>query len=249
MVSPSPWLPLARWLRVELPSRKRYPPFRITRRTRLRWRRYPENERRAWALGSYSFSKRFRYADKVPNVYDVDVMRPFVLNSAFLLAYAVPALSSELPSRKPGLWEVRTRIENVNAPAQVVRQCIDAATDQMLQSIAGPFNPASCPERNVQSSASSTTIDFKCTVAGKPATAHSFITGSLDDAYTMIVTSQRDEITGGRMTMTMEGKWLGACAADQRPGDIVMSNGVKINVPEIQKRGLSTIPLTPGESR
>jgi hypothetical protein len=176
-------------------------------------------------------------------------MRPFVLSSTLLLVYAVPALSAELPSRKPGLWEVRTSIENVDAPVRVIRQCIDAATDQMLQSIAGPFNPASCPERNVQSSANSTTIDFKCTVDGKPATAHSLITGSLDSAYTMVVTSKSDKSAGGSMTMTMEGKWLGACAADQKPGDIVLSNGVKINVPELQKRGPSTMPLTPGESR
>src|SRR6516225_3490068 len=158
-------------------------------------------------------------------------MRRIVLSSALLLANAVPALSSELPSRKPGLWEVKTSIENVNAPARVIRQCIDAATDQMLQSIAGPFNPASCPERNVQSSADSTTIDFKCTVGGKPATAHSLITGSLDRAYTRTVTAQGDKSVVGSMTMTMEGKWLGACAADQRPGDIVLGNGVKINVP------------------
>jgi hypothetical protein len=176
-------------------------------------------------------------------------MRPFVLSSTLLLVYAVPALSAELPSRKPGLWEVRTSIENVDAPVRVIRQCIDAATDQMLQSIAGPFNPASCPERNVQSSANSTTIDFKCTVGGKPATAHSLITGSLDSAYTMTVTSESDKSAGGSMTMTLEGKWLGACAADQKPGDIVLSNGVKINVPELQKRSLSTMPLTPGESR
>jgi len=176
-------------------------------------------------------------------------MRPVVLSLALVLVCAVPVLSSELPSRKPGLWEVKTSIADVNAPARVIRQCIDAATDQMLQSIAGPFDPASCPERNVQSSANSTTIDFKCTVGGKPATAHSLITGSLDSAYTMTVTAQSDRSAAGGMTMTMEGKWLGACAADQKPGDIVLGNGVKINVPELQKRSLSTIPLTPGESR
>jgi hypothetical protein len=202
-----------------------------------------------WALGPYSFLKRIRYAGKEPNVYCEDVMRPVVLSSALLLTFAIPALASELPSRRPGLWEVKTSIGNVNAPARVVKQCIDAATDQMLQSIAGPFNPVTCPERNVQNSADSTAIDFKCTVGGKPATAHSIITGSLDSAYTMIVTSKSDQIAGTTMTMTMEGKWLGACAADQRPGDIVLGNGVKINVPEMEKRSLSTIPLTPGESR
>ena len=47
--------------------------------------------------------------------------------------------------------------------------------------------------------------------------------------------------------MTMEGKWLGACAADQKPGDIVMSNGMKINIPELQKRIIA--PAMPSPSR
>ena len=45
------------------------------------------------------------------------------------------------------------------------------------------------------------------------------------------------------MVMTMEGQWLGACTADQKPGDIVMGNGAKINLPELQKR--STSPSFP----
>jgi len=59
------------------------------------------------------------------------------------------ALAAEPLSRKPGLWEVKTTIENSSAPARVVKQCIDAATDQLSQSIAGPFSAAACPERNV----------------------------------------------------------------------------------------------------
>jgi hypothetical protein len=28
----------------------------------------------------------------------------------------------------------------------------------------------------------------------------------------------------------MEAKWIGPCKADQKPGDMVMSNGMKMNV-------------------
>jgi hypothetical protein len=49
------------------------------------------------------------------------------------------------------------------------------------------------------------------------------------------------------MDMTMEAKWLGPCAADQKPGDIIMSNGVKINIPEMEKRSIA--PATPQPSR
>jgi hypothetical protein len=169
-------------------------------------------------------------------------MRLIALMSILLLCVAPASAADEL-SRKPGLWEVKTSIDNANAPVRVVRQCIDAETDQMLQSVAGPFNPAACERGDVQHAADTTTIDFKCTVAGKPATAHSVVTDSLDSAYTMTVTAQSDAIANGKMVMTMDGKWLGACAADQKPGDVILSNGVKINILEIQKR--SNSPASP----
>jgi len=165
--------------------------------------------------------------------------------SILALVCVAPAAAADGPSRKPGLWEVKTRIETANAPALVVRQCIDAATDPMLQSIAGPIDPAVCAERNVRSAPNATTLDFKCTVAGKPATAHAVITGSFEDAYELAVTAQGEAIAGGQMTMLMEGKWLGPCAADQRPGDVILSNGMKINLPEMKKRAAPADRATP----
>ena len=44
---------------------------------------------------------------------------------------------------------------------------------------------------------------------------------------------------GNDVATAMDGKWLGACAADQKPGDVIMSNGVKVNVPDLQKRALA----------
>ncbi|MDR3486896.1 MAG: DUF3617 family protein [Bradyrhizobium sp.] len=166
-------------------------------------------------------------------------MRLIQATSILVVIFTMSALATELPSRKPGLWQVKTSIENSNAPARVIQQCIDAATDQMMQSSAGPFAPQVCPLRDVQRSENSFTIDSTCAIGGKPATAHAAVTGSFDSAYTMIVTSQSDDIPGGKMIMTMEGKWLGPCTADQKPGDIVMSNGMKINIPEMAKRSTS----------
>ena len=47
--------------------------------------------------------------------------------------------------------------------------------------------------------------------------------------------------------MSMEGKWLGACAAGQQPGDVIMANGVKVNIPELQKRAVGPDPLQPAK--
>jgi hypothetical protein len=167
--------------------------------------------------------------------------------SILVLICTTSALAAELPSRKPGLWEVKTSIENRNAPAQVIRQCIDATTDQMMQSSAGPFALAVCPKREVQRSENSITIDSTCTIGGKPATASAVVTGSFDSAYTMTVTSQSEDLPGGKMIMTMEAKWLGPCAPDQKPGDMIMSNGRTINILEMQKHTLS--PAIPPQPR
>lgn len=173
-------------------------------------------------------------------------MRLVRATSILVLICATPALAAELPSRRPGLWEVRTSIGNRNAPAPVIRQCIDATTDQMMQSSAGPYSAAACPKREVQSSADSTTIDSTCTVGGKTATAHAVITGSFDSAYTMTVTSLSEDDPRSKMIMTTEAKWLGPCAADQKPGDMIMSNGVKMNILELQKHTpWPGVPLPP----
>ena len=38
-----------------------------------------------------------------------------------------------------------------------------------------------------------------------------------------------------KTTMTIEAKWTGACKPDQKPGDVIMGNGMKMNVSDMQK--------------
>jgi hypothetical protein len=166
--------------------------------------------------------------------------------AAFLiLAGALSAVADEIiPARKAGLWEIRTirqevRMEGKNtvtAPRSF-RQCTDAATDQMLMKWTGFL----CPTRNVKRSGNAITIDEACMVqpgfhVGKSSAAsHTTITGDFGSVYTMRGTFT---MTGGIMraglnaTWTQEAKWLGPCTADQKPGDIIWSDGRKYNVLE-----------------
>lgn len=171
-------------------------------------------------------------------------MARFAAAAALVLAGAMPTVAAEMPTRKAGLWEIRTSLESRGGAGMTVQQCIDAATDQMMMSSAGPLAQAACPKRDVQRSGDTMTIDSTCTFKDRTATTHAVITGSFDRAYTMTVTSQSDAMPGGKMTMTMEGKWLGPCAADQKPGDMIMGGGLKLNILEMQKHGLSQgVPL------
>jgi Protein of unknown function (DUF3617) len=158
---------------------------------------------------------------------------------------AVPASAAELPSRKPGLWEIKVNLESRNIPGQTMQQCIDAATDQMMQSGTGPAGQNACSKRDVQQSAGAITIDSVCTVGGKATTSHAEITGSFDSAYTMTMTTDVATAPGGKSVITMAAKWLGPCAADQKPGDMIMANGTKINVLDMQKKAGKASPSRP----
>jgi hypothetical protein len=176
-----------------------------------------------------------------------DFMEPIrvALLLALISAIPAPAAAADLPSRKPGLWQITMNIEGRAASPQVILQCIDPTTDQMMQSNSGPYSATVCPKREVHQSADSITIDSVCTIGGKPATAHATITGSFDSTYTMTVTSQSEAIPASNMTMTIGGKWLGPCTADQKPGDIIFSNGRKLNILQAQQGAPSPGPPFP----
>jgi len=157
------------------------------------------------------------------------------VGTALLLVVAgvVSVSAAELPTRKAGLWEIKT---TASAGRSIqIQQCVDAKTDQAMQAHVGSAAAQrDCSKRDVQKSGATTTIDSVCTVAGKTLTAHMVITGSFDSDYTMVITSQSDALPAPRTT-TMSAKWLGPCAADQKPGDMIMPNGMKMNLLDMQK--------------
>jgi Protein of unknown function (DUF3617) len=164
-------------------------------------------------------------------------MRFIAVTLIGVLVCAVQTRADELPSRKPGLWEVRQIIGTAKTSPLVIKQCIDAATDHLLQSSTGPYSADLCPTRSVQKTADGMTIDATCTIAGKTAKTHAVIAGSFDSAYKMTVTSQGEGVPGNDITLSLEAKWLGPCAADQKPGDLIMGNGMRLNILDAQKQG------------
>ena len=161
-----------------------------------------------------------------------------------LLPCASPALALDMPARKPGLWELTMSFGDAKIPAQVLRQCIDAATDKLMESNFGGLPQQSCEKQETSRSGAALIVDSVCSFGGTTSTTHSVITGSFDSAYTMEITSKRrggspvpGMAPGGESHMTVAAKWLGPCAAGQKPGDVIMSTGMKMNVLDIQKMG------------
>jgi hypothetical protein len=168
---------------------------------------------------------------------------------ASCLLYVSPALALDMPARKAGLWELKMSFDNAGIPGQTMKQCIDAATDKLMKSNFGGSPQQSCEKQEVSKSGDAIVVDSVCSFAGATSTSHAVITGSFDSAYTMKVTSKRKGgpsipgmASGGETHMTVEAKWLGPCAKGQRPGDMIMPNGMKMNL-DLKKLGGMRPPL------
>jgi len=170
-------------------------------------------------------------------------MRRKLICAAAVILAATPAVALDLPARKAGLWEIKTVMDGGNQPAQVAQHCIHAETDKLMNSIGGDMRKEACSKQDVQKVGSTYVIDSVCMFGPMTSTSHGVVSGDFNSAYTVKVTSKRDGgpnlpgmPAGGTSTMTIEAKWLGACAADQKPGDMILAGGRKVNVRDLQNK-------------
>jgi hypothetical protein len=147
------------------------------------------------------------------------------------------AAEFEMPARKPGLWEMTMVMAGTQMPPRTVQHCTDASTDKDMNSAFSPMTKGMCSQQNMQKTATGMVIDSTCNIAGIASSSHTEINGDFNSAYTVNVKSTRAAAPGGapkETHMTMEAKWLGACKPDQKPGDMIMPGGIKMNIKDMQ---------------
>ena len=162
---------------------------------------------------------------------------------AAALMVSASARAAELPTRKAGLWDIKMEFQGRHLPAQQMKQCTDATSDKLMTYNFGGSAEKNCQQQNISASGGTITIDSVCNFAGMKTTSHAVVSGDFNSAYTVEVTSKREGgrpipgvAPGGETHMMIAAKYVGPCAAGQRPGDIVMSNGMTMNVLDMQKR-------------
>ena len=151
---------------------------------------------------------------------------------------AAGAHAAELPLRKPGLWEMKLVRGGTSLPELTMQHCTDATTDKDMANVSSPLTKEICSKNDLQQTAAGYVSDSMCSVAGVSVTTHAEITGDFNSAYTIKSTSHSERPVSGLPkdnTTTVEAKWLGACKPDQKPGDIVMPGGFKLNVKDAEK--------------
>ena len=144
----------------------------------------------------------------------------------------------DLPVRKAGLWEMKVLRAGSPSPEMTMQQCTDESTDKDMSTAMSPMAKEMCSKQDIQKTSAGYVTDSVCGVAGMSIKSHAEITGDFNSAYTVKSASHSEGGPAGAArdsTTTVEAKWLGACKADQKPGDIMMPGGMKMNVKDMQK--------------
>jgi hypothetical protein len=168
----------------------------------------------------------------------LETMEGVMRGTFVVLALLVPSSANalDLPARKAGLWQMTMMFDGGHIPQQSIKQCIDAATDAKMNSLGGQMQKENCSKQDVQRAGNAIIVDSVCKVGASTSVSHAVVTGDFNSAYTVKVDSKHEGAmapgmpASGAMKMTVDAKWLGPCAVDQKPGDMIMGNGMKINI-------------------
>ena len=165
--------------------------------------------------------------------------RPLALGlGAGLLALSSAASADDLPLRKAGLWEMKITKVGGSVPEMTMQHCTDAATDKEMNNSVSPLAKQICSKQDVHKTATGYVSDSVCSVAGVSMTTHAEIVGDFNSGYTVTTTSHSDKGIAGKpldATTKIQAKWMGDCQPGQKPGDIVMPGGFKMNVKDAEK--------------
>ena len=152
---------------------------------------------------------------------------------------AGPAFALDFPARKPGLWEIQTQTGEATGKGaspgggtHTMQQCIDAATDKAMREMGQGMGKDMCSKQDLRLEGVKLVIDSVCKIGPTTATSRAVMSGDFSSAYRVESKSTYSPPLMGRTegTSVVDAKWVGPCKPGQKPGDMVMGNGMKMNM-------------------
>jgi len=161
-----------------------------------------------------------------------------LLTLSIWLSGGSPAGAVELPIRKPGLWEIKIKLTGGAAPTAMMRHCTDESTDRQMSTMFNPLAPQPCTNGAIQKRDDRFTIDSSCKIDSKTITVHSDVSGDFNANYSVVTetrTQDEPDSEPAVSSMTLEAHYAGSCKWGQKPGDVVMAGGLRVNVKDMDK--------------
>lgn len=136
-------------------------------------------------------------------------------------------------ARKPGLWQLTQSLPNMPNAGIATKMCVDAAMgDRMATSAMAGMHDVACTRRDVTPTATGMDIAMICSGSGRTINSHIHVERVSDTEFHQTMNATFTPAVAGHETLstTTTGKWLGACPADMKAGDVIVGNGMKMNI-------------------
>ena len=145
------------------------------------------------------------------------------------------ARADDFPPRKPGLWQVDMSMAGVQMPPQQMKMCIDPATDSEMYKLGMSASQGMCNKPDIHRTGNTVTVSTVCKLGDSQITTQAVTKFTGDTAYHTDANTKFDPPMAGhdQATMTQDAKWTGPCPADMVASDVVMGNGMKMNIKQM----------------
>lgn len=125
------------------------------------------------------------------------------------------------PKPRVGLWTMSMNTTGGPGVKMNAQMCIgpDTAADMAWH---GPRSPGKNCTQQMHPSMGGLTFDSTCRMGKGTMTSHGVVSGDLNSAYTVDMTTHMDPPQAGMsdMKMSTQAKWLGPCPAGMKPGQV-----------------------------
>ncbi len=155
--------------------------------------------------------------------------------SSLVAGLSFTTQAQDFPARKPGLWEIVVETA-ARADGMTTRFCLDVSVDKkmMERAVATDRPGVQCSKRDVKASNNSITVDSVCTIGARTTTTHVETVFQGNVSYRSIASIKYTPEVAGKSEsrVVQNAKWLSACPADWKPGDMEVPGVGKININE-----------------
>ena len=116
--------------------------------------------------------------------------------------------------------------------AMNTKMCLDANTDARMMKYGMSHQSSDCAPPNIQGMGSVRTVDVVCHMGGSTQKSHITIAYTGNASYHMDMQTVFDPPFHGQSKnhMSQDAKWMGACPAGMKPGDMQMPGGYTMNI-------------------
>lgn len=147
------------------------------------------------------------------------------------LLIGATAHAADFGKRKAGLWEIHNSVPGMPGGGVSMQYCTDGKSDDVMQQSMRGNTDMQCSRQDIRREGARTIVDSVCRMGSTTATTHAVFTGNFDSNYRAEIKSTYEPPMMGMKegTVVLQAKWLGPCKPGQKPGDMMMPNGMTLN--------------------